>query len=558
MKTHLHSLYFWQKCLSVAILFFVAGRLPAQAPTDEWRRGGVDPMVAEPGQAASILINPAGMKSKEQRKAKADIRPAKEDYITEILSLGMFVDIDILGLLRKPEQFNTLLEKELKDVADRVKKRLESFTTNADGKLKMNTNDLDFTLKVLQGLKAETYRKLVNGTKFLSAKTPDTVLKTDLQREGAQGNLDQVNQNLKAINDTIQAEAEEAAKKAARQAAVELAENLAQVVGKNILKSFGKSGLEWYSRLFGLSYSDDSNRIAWGMYFGFEQTLAIRINAEKSSMPLEVSLSGAALKIPVPIALKFYLLTPWRLAFATDWEEALPGFTFGLGLKVVPYNGFNHRSLGYYLSQGFGTRGLSLGTKFLAASFYGASGLNLGLDFGVQYHFGAITPKWDFLHLGLKVSDLAGFNFSWNSQADALRYALDFDLGFYAEKTVSPELQLFGGAELLQMRGMFFDASPFSALYEPIDHLRVLLGIGLLDNLLRFSLQYYNSNLTLGLMFHLGVFQLGMGVNVNTVLDRAGGLDLTLRFRSPRDGFNRHDPYRRYGSRDSAVKNMRD
>ena len=44
---------------------------------------------------------------------------------------------------------------------------------------------------------------------------------------------------------------------------------------------------------------------------------------------------------------------------------------------------------------------------------------------------------------------------------------------------------------MIQLHGIFLDLSPFSSLYEPIDHLRLLAGIAILDNLLRFIFQYY-------------------------------------------------------------------
>ncbi|MEM9424222.1 MAG: hypothetical protein AAF975_05485, partial [Spirochaetota bacterium] len=54
------ALPFQRFSLALLVLWFVgSANLFAQAPTDEWRRGGLDAMVAEPGQASSILSNPA-------------------------------------------------------------------------------------------------------------------------------------------------------------------------------------------------------------------------------------------------------------------------------------------------------------------------------------------------------------------------------------------------------------------------------------------------------------------------------------------------------------------
>ena len=73
--------------------------------------------------------------------------------------------------------------------------------------------------------------------------------------------------------------------------------------------------------------------------------------------------------------------------------------------------------------------GRFLDENVLGELLYGYSGLNLGIDFG------AISPKIVFLHLGLKVSDLAVFNIPLHAKMDFLRYALDFDFGVYAEHT---------------------------------------------------------------------------------------------------------------------------
>ncbi|MEM9424961.1 MAG: hypothetical protein AAF975_09280, partial [Spirochaetota bacterium] len=78
--------------LTLLILWGI-GPLFAQAPTDEWRRGGLDAMVAEPGQAGSILVNPAGIQTQEERhslkeKKEAPDKPGKKhEWIVELLSV---------------------------------------------------------------------------------------------------------------------------------------------------------------------------------------------------------------------------------------------------------------------------------------------------------------------------------------------------------------------------------------------------------------------------------------------------------------------------------------
>ena len=65
----------------------------AQAPTDEWRRGGLDAMVAEPGQANSLLSNPAGIKTNEERHRifeEKDGPGKKYEWIIEFVSADYF------------------------------------------------------------------------------------------------------------------------------------------------------------------------------------------------------------------------------------------------------------------------------------------------------------------------------------------------------------------------------------------------------------------------------------------------------------------------------------
>ncbi|MEM9424960.1 MAG: hypothetical protein AAF975_09275, partial [Spirochaetota bacterium] len=163
-------------------------------------------------------------------------------------------------------------------------------------------------------------------------------------------------------------------------------------------------------------------------------------------------------------------------------------------------------------------------------------------------HFGAIMPQLSFLHTGLKISDLIGFNVPFSNKGEKVRYALDFDWGVYAEHQFPKYLRVFGGLELIQIRGLFPKGqSPYSALFEPIDHLRLLAGIGLFNNTLQFVMQYYNSNFSPSLMFNLGPFQLNAALNLSTSsATKAWGAEFTIRFRGPHDGFNKRTPYKTY------------
>ncbi|MEM9424259.1 MAG: hypothetical protein AAF975_05670, partial [Spirochaetota bacterium] len=79
--------------------------LQAQAPTDHWRRGGLEPMVARPAGAASILVNPAGIQTKEERHPKNEERKLpgqKTDWIFEVVSVDMLLSSDAWNILMNP------------------------------------------------------------------------------------------------------------------------------------------------------------------------------------------------------------------------------------------------------------------------------------------------------------------------------------------------------------------------------------------------------------------------------------------------------------------------
>ncbi|MEM9423533.1 MAG: hypothetical protein AAF975_01935, partial [Spirochaetota bacterium] len=102
-----------------------------------------------------------------------------------------------------------------------------------------------------------------------------------------------------------------------------------------------------------------------------------------------------------------------------------------------------------------------------------------------------------------------------------------------------------------QLRGLFPDGrSPYSALFEPLDHLRLLAGVGLFNNTLRIIAQYYNSNFSPAIMLNLGPFQFHAALNLSTSkVSGAWGLEITFRFRSPHDGFNKQTPYQTFARR---------
>ena len=524
-------------CYQLVSLLFILGtafnHLFAQAPTDEWRRGGLDAMVAEPGQASSILSNPAGIKTKEERHSIFESKEnagKKHEWITEVIAADFFLTGETWDLLIDPTTGIRKISSRFGDLAD-LSRLLRGQQVRSTG-----------VVKTLQEITTPTYKTLVEGTGLPT--DPTQLTSSDLAKM-AQVDKDQLAKNLLDVDG--------------------LSSSLANAFTKKSLDILGNLGLEHYSRIFSLSHVNDRKPLAWGFYFGFEQKVLVRTNLESANMPLNLKIRNPninrdiKLKVNVPIALQAYLVTPIRVAFAHDFGEALPGFTFGLGLKFNPYLGMNQESLGSIFSQIIESQTASSGKfdsqEMLSNVFGSTAGLNFGLDFGVQYHFGAILPQLEFLHAGLKISDLIGFNVpfpgnfndgSWGEH-QKVRYALDFDWGIYAEHQFHKIAQVFGGFEIIQLRGLFPGGqSPYSALLEPVDHLRFLVGIGLFDNVLRLTLQYYNSNFSPGIMLNLGAFQLQTAVNVNSSAEGSWGLEASIRFRSPHNGFNKRTPYKTY------------
>ncbi len=501
----------------LAILFsvwFTGGHLFAQAPTDEWRRGGMDAMVAEPGQASSILSNPAGIKNKEERHSLLQDKNKagkKHEWITEVVSADAFLTADTWELLQDPSKISDRIIDEFK------------FVTNLTKLLSEDPTGDDKTVELIKSLTDKAYDRLVNDIDSLQGKDNLTIQKIkDLSRDDKEKLVD----NLKDAADVVS--------------------ELTDVMIDKISKSVGDLGLELYARTLSLSHVNDYKPLAWGFYFGIEEKAVFRNNVKSVSMPLSMTIKGIKLKANVPLGLQVYFTTPLRLAFAHDFNEALPGFTFGLGLKFAPYIGMNQNSLGNLISNSANDSGVDA-NKVLSDALTSLVGVNLGLDFGVQYHFGAIMPQLKFLHAGLKISDLLGFNIPFSSKGDKVRYAIDFDWGVYAEHQFPKILQVFGGLEIIQLRGLFKGGqSPYSALFDPIDHLRLLAGVGLFNNALRVTLQYYNSNFSPGLMLNLGSFQFQAAIHLNTVAKDFWGAELALRFRSPHNGFNKRTPYKTY------------
>ena len=520
-------------------LFGGALDLSAQSPSDEWRRGGFDAMVAEPGQASSILSNPAGIKTKEERyRIRADrTKPGKKsEWIAEIVSADMFLSAEIWALLDTPSLIPYKLTSTFSLVPG-LAKLAQGKTLSTDGE----SCEACAVVKVLQDLEPESYRKLTTGTGLPA--DPKELAVADLEKMNTVSRA-LVGRNLKNNPETVPTA-------------------IADVLVGQFLNNVRGWSFEHYSRTLSLSHVNDKNPVAWGFYFGLEQKAAFY--SDKESIPLSLNLAeGLDMKTTVPIGFQLYVLAPLRFAFATDFGEAIPGFTFGLGLKFVPYVGVNQTTLGNFISRAISPSGFEVDDTLLTNALISSGGLNLGLDFGVQYHFGAISPKLEFLHTGLKISDLLGINVPFSDlpglkdifgdNGDQFRYAIDFDWGIYAEHQFPKYLQIFGGFELIQLRGLIPGGqSPYSALLEPIDHLRFLLGVGLFDNVLRLTAQYYNSYLSPGIMFNLGSLQLQAAFNIDVQALESIGLELALRFRGPHDGFNKRTPYRTYGRRTSKL-----
>ena len=495
------------------IWIWLGAAIFAQAPTDEWRRPGMDAMVAEPGQANSLLSNPAGIKTNEERHKffeEKDKPGKKHEWIVELVSGDFFFTGYLWDLIDDPDSALARLESQLSFVSE---------TTNI---IQGDAGANQATLDLIRDLAGESYTELVKGTSLAGIALENLTLEnlkslTPDDKEQFQNNLKNTSGLLSRLTSSF----------------VDLSVNQAKDIGFKI-----------YSRTLSLAHVNDKRPLAWGFYLGIEQKLALQNGVKPVGVPLDFEIEGLRLKTQLPIGFQAYLVAPLRIAFAHNFGEALPGFTFGLGFKAVPYFGMNQTGLGNLVSSLGGTTE----TDKIGENIFGLSGINIGLDFGTQFHFGAILPQLEFLHTGLKISDILGFNVPFGKNGDKLRYAIDFDWGIYAEYQLWRFLEIFGGFEIIQLRGLF-DPSPFSALFDGVDHLRFLAGVGLFQNVLRITLQYYNSTFSPGLLLSIGRLQFQAALNVNTRIKGSLGAEFALRFQVPRDGFNRKTPYKTYAQR---------
>ena len=509
--------------LSLLLLWVLLGNLNrssllAQAPLDEWRRGGIDAMVAQPGQAASMLSNPAGIKTKEQRhKPGADrkLPGSKQDWIFELVSADTFLSRDTWNLI------GVLLSEPDSLIADfRSKLNYASAIAGVVGH-DANEQSLDLIKSLGQNMYGNIRK---NMTDFSSHELPTDL--NDLTLDHLENLSVRAKLDLRDLAENIDQIPE----------LRDLPARLAARMSSKMLGELGDLSFTQYLRLIELRHVNDEQPLAWGFSAGIEQKAVLRSHINSLSMPLSLRFDGFVINANIPIGLQAYGAIPLRAAIAHDFNETIPGFTFGLGFKAVPYLGINQEGLGRLISNYVYEDVISK-----------AIGINLGIDFGMQYHFGAITPKLAFLHAGFKISDLVGFNIPFSTTGDKFRYAIDFDFGVYADYSVSQLLQVFGGAEFIQIRGLFPGGqSPYSALFEPIDHLRLLGGVSLLNNLLRLTAQYYNSNISLGALLNLNIFQFHAALNLSTTVKGSWGVEFTIRFRGPHDGINVRRPYRTY------------
>lgn len=509
------------RVLAGLLLFIAFSPLVAQAPTDEWRRGGFDAMVAEPGMAGSILSNPAGIKTNEERHrffSRDQSKPGKKtEWIFELLSGDFVLSKDTWTLLQNPSSLTNKVQAEIEKISEL------SQLTSGDGEATSGDN-----FELLTGLPKTVLDDIFKGVTVPNGKTPSTMNADDFKAlDGAE--LKKIAKNLANTESLLS--------------------SLINGFTNRFSENLGDLGGELYSRLFTMSHVNNKKPLAWGFSLGWDQKVVLRTNVDGVSMPVSMNVGEGAnrrtVSLTLPFAMQAYAVVPIRVAFAHNF--ALPGFTFGLGAKVVPYLGMNQDNVGKLLSDVLVSGGNDTSSLLNVNQFTQMGGVNLGVDFGVQYHFGAISPSLDFLHAGLKISDIIGFNVPFASdKGEELRYAIDFDMGVYAEHQTLPWLQTFGGMDLIQMRGLFGDTSPYSALFTPIEHLRVLAGVAFLKNTIRINVQYYNNYISPGITFNLAGFQLKTAYSAQ--LDQPGswGLEVGMRIRSPHNDFNKRTPYKTY------------
>lgn len=491
----MNVLRIWRHAILQSLVFvLLSGFLFAQSPTDEWRRVGIDPMVAEADALQSLRINPAGLKSFKKN----------QDSYFDFGNAHALLSKDLFSLLSNPSAITTKFTDRLKAFEGVV----NLFNGNP-------SSDAQATADAINQIAGSAFTQLVAGTS-LAGSTPGSLTIAQITALTA-ADATQLQNNLTSP--------------ALRSS---LANSLIQYIsdGLGILKA------QAYIRALGVGTAYNNHALAWGWSFDIDLK-AILKNSPTGRMPLRIDvptglpgIGNLTLDANLPIVTQVYGAFPLRFGMAYDFTHIIPGMTFGASFKIVPYFGFNQDDLGAFLSSLLSAGGVPSASLIEdALSKYGL-GMNIGLDAGLQYHFGALTPALGWLSTGFKISDLVGFNFYFDN-ADSFRYSIDFDWGIYMEQDFKQIIRLFGGMDIIQIRGLLGDPSPYSALDTPFDHFRFQAGVGFLNNTIGAVFEVYQSVIKPGVYLNLGTFQIDAAMILGE--DVQIGAEIAMRFRGKRE-----------------------
>ncbi|MEM9424357.1 MAG: hypothetical protein AAF975_06190, partial [Spirochaetota bacterium] len=272
----------------VLFVLFCGASLFAQAPTDHWRRGGLEPMVAQPAGAASILVNPAGIQTKEERHPKNEERklPGKKtDWIFEVVSADMLLSNDAWKLLMNPagiiDKFTSALgyltamrggvlnPPNTGEAQSEVQRNIaRQISPNLDGGDTLEENRRK-AVKIIKGLGQETYAKLKalgGGVRLQELPQDVNDLTADHLKNLSEGSRRFIRLMLKTYK--------------WRPETRDLPQKLAASMARNIAGDIGVDDLflRQYLRLLELRHVNGKKLLAWGFALGLEQTAVLRSN----------------------------------------------------------------------------------------------------------------------------------------------------------------------------------------------------------------------------------------------------------------------------------------
>lgn len=483
--------------LLLASYFLISQSLFGQAPLDEWRSDGNVPMTAQPHLSFGILSNPASIAQDKDQQSFQFSFPLGRLELSSSYALRSFITA--------PEK---LLNR-----FDGVLSALGNIGNLLDGAV--GGSNADSSLPYLQGLDQATFDQIMAGTSLVG-RLPSGLTALDLALL-SNAETSQISQNIAALSSQIE-------KALVSAVASQFQRDLLSALGDDIRLGF-------FAELINIGQAKSQGTFAWAWQLRIGAKALVDTGSFRSS-PLKLNVNNIDLQLDLPLLLQVYGEFAGRAAFSYKFDSLLPGMQLGLGFKLIPFIGINQDELFSAAAEGLGSGQLNV-DLILQGLISRLWKINAGLDLGLIYNFGGISPALSFLYTGLRISDLLGFTLSL--APGPARYSIDFDWGVYLQHDFGQIVSLSGGIDILQIKG-FFESNPYSSLELPFDHFRFLAGVSFFQRRIGLSLQFYRRQFTPSLHFNLRSIELSAAFLLNT--DRDIGFKLQVQWRPEKASIN--------------------